>query len=68
MNSQEDGRKDAVVTQVNYQGEALFELFCHIDDPIHFQDAIKEENWVVGMEEEIEAIEKNDTSELMNLP
>jgi len=47
---------------------SLFALFCHVDDSIHFENAITEENWVVEMEEEIEAIEKNDTWELVNLP
>eukprot|EP00253_Pinus_taeda_P030278 PITA_30278 len=31
------------------------------DDPIHFEDVVKEEKWVAEMEEAIEAIEKNDT-------
>ena len=39
----------------------LFALFCHVDDPIHFEDVVKEEKWVATMEEEIGAIEKNDT-------
>ena len=47
---------------------SLFALFCHADYPIHFEYAFKEEKWVVAMEEEIEAIEKNDTWELVNLP
>eukprot|EP00253_Pinus_taeda_P007872 PITA_07872 len=47
---------------------SLFSLFCHVDDPIHFEDAVKEGNPVVAMEEEIGAIEKNDTWELVNLP
>ena len=34
---------------------SLFALFCHVDDPIHFEDAVKEK-WVTAMEEEIEAI------------
>eukprot|EP00253_Pinus_taeda_P005204 PITA_05204 len=38
------------------------------DDPIHFEDAVKEEKWVVAMEEEIEAIERNETWELVSLP
>eukprot|EP00253_Pinus_taeda_P031342 PITA_31342 len=37
------------------------------NDPIHFKDAVKEEKWVLEMEEEIEAVEKNDTWELVNL-
>ena len=47
---------------------SLFELFCHVDDPIHFEDVVKEEKWVAAMEEEIEAIERNDTWELVSLP
>jgi len=47
---------------------SLFSLFFHVDDPIHFEDAVKEEKFVAKMEEEIEAIEKNDTCELVNLP
>eukprot|EP00253_Pinus_taeda_P031458 PITA_31458 len=38
------------------------------NDPINFEDAVKEEKWVAAMEEEIEAIENNDTWELVNLP
>eukprot|EP00253_Pinus_taeda_P019987 PITA_19987 len=37
------------------------------DDPIHFKDAVKEEKWVAAMEEEIKAIERNDTWELVSL-
>ena len=47
---------------------SLFALFCHVDDPIHFEDAVKEDKWVAEMNEEIEAIEKNDTWELVDLP
>ena len=39
----------------------------HVDDPIHFEDAVKEEKWVATMKEEIEAIERNDKWELVNL-
>eukprot|EP00253_Pinus_taeda_P010971 PITA_10971 len=38
------------------------------NDPIHFEDAVKEEKWVAEMEEEIEAIERNETWELVSLP
>ena len=47
---------------------SLVALFCHVDDPIHFEDAVKEEKWVAAMEEEIEAIEKNETWKLVSLP
>ena len=33
-----------------------------------FEEAIKDENWVQAMDEEIEAIEKNDTWDLVDLP
>ena len=46
---------------------SLFDLFFHVDDPIHFEDALKEEKWVATMEEEIEPVERNDTWELVNL-
>lgn len=45
----------------------LFALFYHVDDPIHFEDVVKDEKRVVTMEENIEAIEKNDTWKLVNL-
>lgn len=32
---------------------SLFPLFCHVDDPIHFEDVAKEYKWVVAMSEEI---------------
>ena len=37
---------------VNY----LFFLFCQVYDPIHFEDAVKEEKWIEAMNEEIGAI------------
>jgi len=46
---------------------SLFALFCHLDEPIHFEDAVKKEKWVLAMDEEMEEIEKNDTWELVNL-
>lgn len=36
--------------------------------PSLFEDAIKDGNWVQVMDEEIEAIEKNDTWDLIDLP
>ena len=40
---------------------SLFSLYCHVDDPIHFQDVVKEEKWIEAMNEEIGAIEKSNT-------
>ena len=42
-----------------------FALFS-IDDPICFEEAIKYESWKKAMDEEIEAIEKNQTWQLVN--
>ncbi|XP_059078110.1 uncharacterized mitochondrial protein AtMg00820-like [Cryptomeria japonica] len=37
-------------------------------DPIYFEDSIKEEKWCNAMDEEIDAIEMNDTWELTDFP
>jgi len=47
---------------------SLFALYSHVDDPIHFEYAIKDEKWVNAMDEEIDVIEKNQTWESMTLP
>lgn len=47
---------------------SLFALIFHVDDPIHFEDAVKKEKWIEAMNEEIGAIEKNDRWELVDLP
>ena len=47
---------------------SLFALFFHVDDPIHFEDAVKEEKWIEAMNKEIGAIENNDTWELVEIP
>lgn len=39
-----------------------------IADPIHFDDAVKSEKWRKAMDVEIEAIKRNDTWELTELP
>ncbi|KAE8728448.1 hypothetical protein F3Y22_tig00004355pilonHSYRG00008 [Hibiscus syriacus] len=45
-------------------------LFCLFADcePVSFQEAIQEKKWRDAMDEEIKAIEKNDTWELTSLP
>jgi len=43
---------------------ALFYLFSPIGDLVHFEEAVKEEKWMKAMDEEIHAIEKNNTWEL----
>jgi hypothetical protein len=37
-------------------------------DPVHFEDAVRNEKWRKAMDSEIQAIEKNDTWELKELP
>ena len=45
-------------------------LFCFFaySDPLSFNEAIIEEKWIKAMDEEIHAIEKNDTWKLTNPP
>ncbi|KAJ6883706.1 hypothetical protein NC652_030829 [Populus alba x Populus x berolinensis] len=45
-------------------------LFCFFadSDPLSFDEAITEEKWIEAMDEEIHAIEKNDTWKLTYLP
>eukprot|EP00253_Pinus_taeda_P018863 PITA_18863 len=47
---------------------SLFALYCHVDDPIHFEDEIKDEKWIEAMDEEMNAIERNKTWDLVELP
>eukprot|EP00253_Pinus_taeda_P006858 PITA_06858 len=47
---------------------SLFALYCHFDDPIHFEDAIKDRKWIESMDKEINAIERNKTWDLVELP
>ncbi|KAL0454379.1 UNVERIFIED_CONTAM: Retrovirus-related Pol polyprotein from transposon TNT 1-94 [Sesamum latifolium] len=48
-------------------GHNLFCLFMN-DEPLSFEEAIKEKKWTQAMEEEIDSIEKNYTWELATLP
>eukprot|EP00253_Pinus_taeda_P032852 PITA_32852 len=46
---------------------SLFALYCHVDDPIHFEEAIKDRKWIEAMDEEINAKERNKTWDLVEL-
>ena len=46
--------------------QSNFSLFSQ--DPIYFEDAIKEKKWINAMHEEMESIDKNETWELVDLP
>ena len=52
----------------NVSLNSLFSLYCHVDDPIHFEDVVNEGKWIEAMDEEIGAIEKSNTWELVDLP
>ena len=39
-----------------------------VEYPINFEEAIKDKKWIDAMDEEINAIEKNNTWELVDLP
>ena len=52
----------------NESMNSLFALYCHVEDPIHFEEAIKEKKWIDTMDEEMNVIEKNKTWELVDLP
>ena len=47
---------------------SLFALYCHVNDPIHFEEAINDKKWIEAMDEEINAIERNKTWDLVELP
>lgn len=49
--------------------ETVSQLALFADyDPVNYESAVKEEKWQIAMEEEIWAIEKNNTWELVDLP
>ena len=59
--------KDICETYIENEGiNSLFDLYCHVDDPIHFEDAIKDRKWIEAMDEEINAIEINKTWDWLN--
>ena len=57
---------------IYYKTEEIIvnDLFCLFVDsePLNYDDAVKDEKWRQAMEEEINAIEKNNTWELSTLP
>lgn len=46
---------------------SLFSLYPHVENPIHFEDAIIEEKLVERMDEKIDDIEKNQTWDLVSI-
>jgi len=65
----ERGKKFRNLSDIYDEGmNSLFSLYCHVDDPIHFEDAIKEKKWIEAMDEEMKAIERIKTWDLVELP
>jgi len=65
----ERGKKFRNLSDFYNEGiNSLFVLYCHVDDPIHFVDAIKDKKWIEAMDEEINAVERNMTWDLVELP
>jgi len=65
----ERGKKFRNLSDIYDEGmNSLFALYCHVDDPIHFEDAIKDRKWIEAMDEEMNAIERNKTWDLVELP
>ena len=51
----------------DYDESVNFALLSHTD-PIYFEEVVKEKKWCKAMDEEIDAIEMNETWELTDLP
>ena len=47
---------------------SLFVLFSQINDPLTFEEVVKDKVWEQAMDEEIECIEKNQTWEMVDVP
>ena len=60
--------KDYVSGENLSNDEALMVKDAEVEDPIWFEDAVKEEKWRQAMDSEIESIEKNNTWTLTELP
>ena len=50
----------------DYDESVIFLLYSH-SDPIYFEEAMNKEKWSNTMDEEIDAIERNETWELATL-
>lgn len=55
-------------TAVNSEGELIHFALLAETEPVSFEEAIEDPNWVDAMKEELKAIEKNETWTLTELP
>jgi hypothetical protein len=51
--------------QIHFQ---FFSLFSQIDDPLTFEEVVKDDVWAQAMDEEIRCIESNQTWKLLDVP
>ncbi|KAK8515831.1 hypothetical protein V6N12_016137 [Hibiscus sabdariffa] len=54
--------------ELSEEDNKAYLIISGMDDPMHFEDAVKTEKWRRAMDEEMEAIERNNTWELTELP
>lgn len=54
--------------ELSGEDEAHMVQDISVEDPFYFEDAMKEEKWRQAMDAEIQAIEKNNTWTLTDLP
>jgi hypothetical protein len=47
---------------------SVFSLFSQIDDPLTFEEAVKDDVWAQAMDEEIRCIESNQTWKMVDVP
>ena len=68
--SSERPRRMRNIQELYDETEVINDLFCLFVDsePLNFDEAMKDKRWRQAMEEEIKAIEKNNTWELSSLP
>ena len=60
-------KKDQDERYEDYDESVNFALFSH-SDPRYFEEVVKEKKWCKAMDEEIDAIERNETWEVTVLP
>eukprot|EP00253_Pinus_taeda_P003739 PITA_03739 len=55
----ERGKKFRNLSDIYDEGmNSLFAFYCHVDDSIHFEDAIKDRKWIEAMDEEMNAMKE----------
>ncbi|KAA0063962.1 integrase [Cucumis melo var. makuwa] len=63
----DDKSEKCIMVGINDDHFANFALFAGVD-PVTFDEAIQYEKWKIAMDQEIDAIRRNETWELMELP